>query len=95
MIEEVEWEPGKATCVLAERALVFTDAGTVFLDPLAITIPEEAHSTYEVRHVTIGSTSSGRIRVVVHTERGRRVRIITTWPAEPAERRSYEEHPRR
>ena len=92
---EVDWETGKAAGVLAERGLAFADAATVFLDPLASTMYDEVHSTFEVRYVTIGSTSSGRIVVVVHTDRGRSVRIITAWPATPAERRSYEEHPRR
>jgi uncharacterized DUF497 family protein len=90
----VEWDEAKARHVRLERGLVFADAATVFLDPFALTIVDDAHSTDEVRYVTIGATRKGRIVVVVHTDRGRRIRLITAWPATPAERRRYEEQAR-
>jgi hypothetical protein len=92
---DVEWEEAKAEDVERERGIAFEDAATVFLDPLAITIPDVGHSTVEDRYATIGTTRAGRLLVVIHADRGRRVRIITAWPATPAERRSYEAHPRR
>ena len=78
-----------------ERGLSFGDAASVFADPLAITIVDTRHSTNEVRYATIGTTGTGRLLVVIHTDRGRRVRIITTWPATPAERRRYEQDSKR
>ncbi|MEK6720830.1 MAG: BrnT family toxin [Chloroflexota bacterium] len=73
----------------------FEDAATVFLDPLAISVYDQDHSTDEIRYATIGTTRTGHLLVVIHTNRGRSVRIITAWPATPAERRSYEQAPRR
>ena len=41
--------------------------------------------------LTIGSSVSGRILVVAHTDRGEAVRLISARPATPAERRFYEQ----
>jgi uncharacterized protein len=95
MALDVEWDEAKAADVARERGIAFEDAATIFLDPLAITIPDVGHSTLEERYATIGTTRTGRLLVVIHVDRGRRVRLITAWPATPAERRTYEAHPRR
>lgn len=92
---EVEWDDDKAARILAARGLSFEDAATVFLDPLAITVHDPDHSTDEERYATIGTTRTGLLLVVIHTDRDRRVRIITAWPATPAERRSHEQVTRR
>ena len=89
---ELEWDPAKAVR-LARRGITFDEAGSVFLDPLAVTVLDAGHSTDEVRYATIGSTERGRLLVVIHTTRGRRIRLITAWPATPAERHAYEEGP--
>jgi hypothetical protein len=52
-------------------ALTFTRAGTVFDDPLSTTFPDPDHSLDEQRFLTIGSSLSGRILVVAHTDRAR------------------------
>ena len=86
---EVEWDQIKAR-QLARRGVSFNEAVTVFRDPLAITTFDREHSTTEARYATIGMTEWGRLWVVVHTDRGSRLRLITAWPATPAERRAYE-----
>jgi hypothetical protein len=92
---EVEWDDVKAARIAGERGISLEDAATVFADPLAVTVHDAGHSTREDRYATIGTTQTGRLLVVVHTDRGRRIRIITAWPATPAERRAYEANPRR
>ena len=49
------------------------------------------HSLGEGRFVTFGLSSSGRLLVVAHTERGDAIRIITARQATRAERELYEE----
>jgi uncharacterized protein len=44
----------------------------------------------EERFVTIGCSLNGRILVVLHTDRGKKTRIISARPATPRERRDYE-----
>jgi len=46
---EFEWDPVKANTNLNRHGLDFERAATVFLDPLAVTIPDEEHGATEVR----------------------------------------------
>jgi len=48
------------------------------------------HSSDEQRYVDIGSTDKGSVLVVVYTERGANIRIISCRKATPLEMRSYE-----
>ena len=45
----------------------------------------------EERFVTFGVSTSGRLLVVAHTERGDTIRIISARPATVGERKIYEE----
>ncbi len=45
--------------------------------PLAGTFPDEDHSLGELRLITVGKSSSGRLLVVSHTESCSEVRIIS------------------
>jgi len=56
-----------------------------------MTIPDPDHSADEQRYIDIGSSDRGRILVVVYTERGTNIRIISCRKATPTERRHYEE----
>ena len=66
------------------------EASTVFGDPLAATIPDSKHSELEVRFITMGMSSGGRLLVVSHTDAGEGVRIISARTATALERRRYE-----
>ena len=83
------WDAEKARTNLRQHGVSFVEASTVFGDPLSLTIPDPLHSTDEERSVTIGTSSSGRIIVVVHTERGRALRLVSARLATPRERRAY------
>jgi uncharacterized DUF497 family protein len=86
-----EWDPRKARVNLAKHGVSFEEASTVFGDPLSLTIPDPEHSQAEQRYVTMGTAFSSKLLVVVHTERGDNIRIISARRASRRERRSYEE----
>ena len=88
---EFAWDSEKAQSNLAKHGLSFDEAATAFGDPLSLTIPDPDHSDDEDRFVLLGESYAGRLVVVVFTERGERIRIISARIATPRERRAYEE----
>ncbi len=91
MVLNFEWDEEKAKANLKNHRVSFDEATTVFGDPFSITIPDPDHSTDEQRDIDIGSSDRGRILVVVSTERGTNIRIISCRKATPTERRRHEE----
>jgi len=87
----LEWDPAKATANRRKHGVDFHEAGTIFDDPLSTTFPDPDHSVEEQRHLTIGTSLSGRILVVAHTDRGKAVRLISARRATARERRFYEQ----
>ena len=85
-----EWDPRKARSNLAKHGVRFEEASTVLGDPLSITIPDPEHSRSEERYVTLGTAFNGKLLVVVHTDRGDNIRIISARRASRRERKSYE-----
>ena len=85
-----EWDTNKAATNLAKHAVGFPEASTVFGDALSLTIPDPAHSQAEERFIILGRSHRGRLLVVVHTERGDNIRIISARPASRRERKDYE-----
>ena len=76
----------------------FEQAATVFLDPLAVTIPDDEHSETEVRWITLGKDAGGQYTRAVHTFEGLadewgRIRLISARRPTRAEIRDYEERP--
>ena len=88
-----EWDPRKERRNLERHGIGFDEASTVFADTLSITIPDPDHSDEEERWVILGVSHRQRLLVVVHTEDDEQeiVRIISARPADPGERREYEE----
>jgi len=69
------------------------------LDPLALTVFDEAHSDTEERWSTLGQTSEGRLLAVSHTYQlldadTARIRLISAREATRRERQQYENEPR-
>jgi uncharacterized protein len=85
-----EWDSRKARSNLTKHGVGFEEASTVFGDPLSLTIPDPEHSKIEDRFVTMGSAFTGKLLVVVHTDRGDNIRIISARRASRRERKSYE-----
>lgn len=88
---EFEWDPEKATANLKKHKVSFSEAATVFGDPLSTTISDPNHSDEEDRWLTMGTSIEGRLLVVSYTDRGERVRIISARLATRRERTAYEE----
>lgn len=63
----------------------------MFASPLSLTIADPLHSDEEDRFVTLGESNSGQLLVVVSTDRGEQVRIISARVATRRERKNYEE----
>ena len=86
---EFEWDRDKARRNVEKHEVSFEEAATVFGDPFSLTIEDPSHSENEDRFVTVGETVRQKV-VVVHTDRGRSVRIISARRATRRERRTYE-----
>ena len=87
---QFEWDPAKAAENAAKHRVEFTEAITVFGDPLEMTISDPDHSVGEKRFLSIGQSVSGRLLVVAYTERDGRIRLINAREATTQERKSYE-----
>ena len=85
-----EWDSQKARSNLAKHGVGFQEASTIFGDPLSLTIPDPEHSLSEKRYITVGRAFSGKLLVVVHTERGDNIRIVSARRASRRERKFYE-----
>ena len=86
-----EWDPEKAHRNLSKHQVSFSEAATVFGDPLSRTFCDPDHSIDEERYVTMGLSRSGKLLVVAHTDRGDRVRIISARKATRKESNYYEQ----
>ena len=88
---EFEWDSDKAAANLEKHEVEFSEAATVFGDPLAVTFFDPDHSDDEERFLTFGESAQGRLLVVSHADRDDRIRIISARKATRRERRIYEE----
>jgi uncharacterized protein len=91
-----EWDPNKAAANRCKHGLSFDQATTVFLDPRALSLYDEDHSTAEDRWMTLGISATTGLLVVHHTyeESGSsavRIRIISVRKATKREARQYTE----
>jgi len=86
-----EWDEEKAKANLRKHRVSFEEAKTIFNDPSLLTFPDPEHSISEQRYLNIGLSSKGRVLVLIHTERGETIRIISCRKATLSERRAYEE----
>jgi uncharacterized DUF497 family protein len=86
-----EWDEEKAKANLKKHRVSFDEATTVFIDPFSITVPDPDHSADEQRYIDLGSSDKGRVLVVVYTERGLNIRIISCRKATSLERKLYDE----
>lgn len=88
---EFEWDPLKAEDNLKKHGVDFTEAATVFGDPLSITYSDPDHSLDEDRYIIIGSSSANRLLIVAHTDRDESTRLISAREVTSRERKLYED----
>ncbi len=74
---DFEWDAEKARANLRKHGVSFDEAAWTFADPLALTYEDPDHSTEEQRYITVGTSRSGRLLIVAHTDRGKNIRIIS------------------
>lgn len=86
-----EWDPTKEKLNLRNHRVSFLEAQTALVDPLSKTDADPEHSTSEHRFITFGVSSRNRLLVVVHTDRGDTIRIISARLATAREKVIYEE----
>jgi uncharacterized DUF497 family protein len=86
-----EWDANKAKQNVKKHRVSFEEASRVFADPLSRTIFDPLHSDDEDRFIILGQSQKQRLLVVVFTDRGERIRIISARVATRRERNDYEE----
>ena len=86
-----EWDTAKAASNIRKHDVSFDEAGSVFLDRLAVSGPDPDHSIEESRYITFGMSRLGRLLAVSHTYRPGAIRIISARRVTRAERKIYEE----
>jgi hypothetical protein len=87
-----EWDTTKAEANVRKHGVSFDEAGSAFLDQLALSGPDPDHSVGEHSYITFGMSSLGRLLAVCHTHRPGVIRIISARRVTRAERKIYEEN---
>ncbi len=88
MSNEFEWSPSKAAANFKKHGVRFEHAVLAFDDPFALDERDESEDYGGDRFLLTGRGADG-ILVVVYTERGQRIRIISAREATEYERRNY------
>lgn len=86
-----EWDRAKAEANKRRHGVSFSEASTVFGDPLSILLPDPDHSYDEERFLVLGRSSRQRLLVVSHVERPPKTRLISARLATQSESKKYEE----
>ena len=85
-----EWDDEKEKINIVKHGIDFATAARVFRDENRLEIYDEAHSDNEDRYITIGSIDGVTfIVMVVYTERGEAIRLISARKATKQEGRMY------
>jgi uncharacterized protein len=88
---QFEWDSQKEAANRKKHGVSFEEAATSFADPRSLTIPDPEHSVEEDRFLLLGLSYRGRLLVVVHTDRGDNLRVISARKATINERNQYGE----
>ena len=96
---DITWDPVKAQTNLSKHGVSFTQAASVLLDPLALTVFDAAHSDQEERWFTLGQALDGTLLAIAHTYQSTgpdtaTVRLISARAATRREREQYQNEPR-
>jgi uncharacterized DUF497 family protein len=89
-VYKFEWDAEKAASNARKHRVSFDEAVSVFADGMALTFVDADHHESEDRSRTYGMSITGRLLVVVHTERRDNVRIISARKATRYEKEIYE-----
>ena len=88
-----EWDPNKDRANQDKHTISFSEATSVFSDPLARILPDEDHSVEELREIIAGHSNAKRLLLVIFVERTEvRVRIISARRATKRDLHEHEDH---
>ena len=93
---DFEWDIKKAKNNFRKHKISFERASSIFRDPNLLSIPDDEHSEYEERWITMGLDISGILLVISHTfekisETIYKIRIISARKTIKSETEQYEE----
>lgn len=83
----IEWDDAKNEKNFRKHKIYFEDAARIFLDDNRIDYLDEDHSDDEERWKVIGMVMN--VLVVIYTERGENLRLISARKAEKKEQEEY------
>lgn len=90
---EFEWDQQKEIKNIKKHGVGFSEAATVFADPLEVTVLDPDHSSGEYRFLSIGRSGADNLLVVSYTERQKnQIRIISARNATRHEKKYYEQN---
>ena len=88
---QFEWNPKKAESNFKKHNVEFSEAETIFGDPLAKIFDDDKHSTDENREIIVGHSTENRLLIVSFTERENdTIRIISARITTSQERKDFE-----
>ena len=87
--EEFEWDDTKAASNFAKNRISFEMARAAFADPACVDSDDPDPDEERYKRLCM---YSGRLLVVIYTERGRCIRIISARTANKHDRRAYDNH---
>jgi uncharacterized DUF497 family protein len=88
---EFEWDEAKRDRNRRTHGVDFEEAAAAFLDPLGVEKPELRTSGSEERFIRVAHSPRGQLLLTIFSERGRRIRIISSRRATRREVKQYEE----
>ena len=83
-----EWDPKKRRSTIKKHGVDFIEATEIFRDKDRVS-KVDTRFTDEKRELSVGM-SSKQLLQVAHTERGKKTRIITAFPASDKGRKWYQ-----
>ncbi len=88
-----EWDKNKAESNQKKHGISFSEATTVFGDPLELTINDPEHSLNEYRFLSIGKSERGEILIVAYSEeKENNIRVISARRVTKKEKKNYENY---
>ncbi len=85
---EYEWDPAKNVANLRKHGTSFDEAKHIFDGPI-LTRADDRQDYGEIRDISLGALSPDAVLVVVHAERGGKIRLISARKANRRETKVY------
>jgi len=87
----IHWDEKKARANQLKHGTSFSEASSLFNDPLFVIFDDPDHSQTENRYIIIGHSDQNRLLIAGYVERASEVRLIWARKTNRRERRIYEE----